>query len=85
MHTTLTENKVFDKISFRENNIAKGVYEECAFNNCSFNSADLSGITFRACTFNTCDCSLVILNNTSLQDVNFVNAIPRQVTDKAQP
>jgi len=74
MNTMLTENKVFEKISFRENVIAKGVYEDCTFNNCNLNSADLAGITFRACTFNSCDCSLVILNNTTLQDVKFINS-----------
>ena len=73
MNIELTENKVFEKISFRENILVKGVYEECRFINCNFNSADLSDITFRACTFNNCDCSLACLKNCSLQSVKFIN------------
>ena len=73
MNTKLTENEVFEKISFSEHMLDKGVYEECTFKNCTFNSADLAGITFRTCTFNTCDCSLVSLKNTILQDVRFLN------------
>ncbi len=69
----LTENKVFDKISFSEHILVKGVYEECTFKNCNFNGIDLSGITFRTCTFNNCDCSLTKLRSTTLQDVRFVN------------
>ena len=74
MNTMLTENKVFEKISFKEHILVKGVYEECTFTNCNFNSVDLSGITFRTCLFNNCDCSLTKLKNTILQDVRFVNS-----------
>jgi uncharacterized protein YjbI with pentapeptide repeats len=74
MNTQLTEKKVFEKISFRENLLPKGTYEDCTFNNCNFNSADLSSITFRTCTFNNCDCTLVTLKNTCLQDVKFMNS-----------
>ena len=74
MNTMLTENKVFEKISFKEHILFKGVYEECTFKNCNFNSVDLSGITFRTCLFNNCDCSLTKLKNTILQDVRFVNS-----------
>ncbi len=74
MNTMLTENKVFEKISFKEHILVKGVYEECTFKNCNFNSVDLSGITFRTCLFNNCDCSLTKLKNTILQDVRFVNS-----------
>jgi uncharacterized protein YjbI with pentapeptide repeats len=74
MNTQLTENKVFEKISFRENILAAGVYEECTFNTCNFNGAQLAGITFRNCSFNNCDCSLASLKNTILQDVRFLNS-----------
>ena len=30
----LTENKVFEKISFNEHSLVKGIFEECTFNNC---------------------------------------------------
>ena len=70
----LTENKVFEKVSFSEHILLKGVYEECTFKNCNFNGVDLSGITFRTCSFNSCDFSLTILNNTILQDVRFLNS-----------
>ncbi|MEI6692755.1 MAG: pentapeptide repeat-containing protein [Chlorobium sp.] len=73
MNTQITENKVFEKISFRETLLEKGVYEECLFINCNCNTSDLSGITFRTCTFNNCDCSLMSINKTSLQDVKFIN------------
>ncbi len=74
MNTMLTENKVFEKISFNEHSLVKGIFEECTFNNCNFNSVDLSGITFRTCSFNNCDCSLTKLKSTILQDVRFVNS-----------
>ena len=74
MNTMLTENKVFEKISFSEHILVKGVYEECTFKNCNFNGVDLSGITFRTCSFNNCDCSLSKLKNTILQDVRFENS-----------
>jgi len=73
MNIRLTENKIFEKISFREDILANGTYEDCTFINCNFNNADLSNITFRTCTFNNCDCSLATLKNTSMQDVKFLN------------
>ena len=68
-----TENRRFEKIDFRENELLVGCYEECQFLNCNFNNVDLSGLTFVSCTFDGCDASLVKLKNTSLQEVKFVN------------
>jgi fluoroquinolone resistance protein len=73
MNTEFTENKVFEKISLREDPLPKGVYEECRFLNCDANTADLSGITFRNSSFEGCDLSMANLRNSILQDVKFVN------------
>ncbi|NTV05676.1 MAG: pentapeptide repeat-containing protein [Chlorobiaceae bacterium] len=73
MNTELTEKKVFEKISFRENPLIKGVYEECRFMHCDLNNADLSGITFRNCSFDGCDLSMANVQNSVLQDLKFAN------------
>ena len=73
MTSSFTENRRFEKIDFRENELLVGSYEECQFLNCNFNNVDLSGLTFVSCTFDGCDASLVKLKNTSLQEVKFVN------------
>jgi len=72
MKSSFTENRKFEKIDFRKNELPPGSYEECHFLNCNFNSVDLSGMTFVSCTFEGCDASLVKLNNTSLQEVKFI-------------
>jgi uncharacterized protein YjbI with pentapeptide repeats len=73
MNTELTENKVFEKISLRENPLPKGIYEECRFLNCEGSNADLTGNTFRNCSFERCDLSLASLRNSILQEVKFSN------------
>ena len=73
MNTQLTENRIFEKITFKDNLLAAGVYEECTFKSCNLNSTDLSDIIFRSCSFNNCDCTLATLKNTSLQNVKFMN------------
>ncbi|MEI6846805.1 MAG: pentapeptide repeat-containing protein [Chlorobiaceae bacterium] len=74
MNRELTENKVFEKITFTENNFLSGVYEECRFQNCDGKKADFSGITFRSCSFDGCDLSLALFRNSVLQDVKFLNS-----------
>ena len=70
----LTENRVFENITFGEENPADGVYEECRFIRCNLNTADLSAVTFRNCTFDGCDLSLAKLRDTSFQEVRFANS-----------
>jgi len=73
MKSTITDNRRFEKIDFREERLAGGSYEECNFINCNFNCVDLSGMTFFKCIFEGCDASLVKLKNTSLQEVKFLD------------
>lgn len=70
----LIENKIFENITFGEENPADGVYEECRFIHCNLNTADLSAVTFRNCTFDGCDLSLAKLRETSFQEVRFENS-----------
>ena len=70
---TLTENRIFENITFGEENPVEGVYEECRFIHCNLNNADLSRITFRNCTFDGCDLSLAKLRDTCFQEVRFAN------------
>ncbi len=74
MQSSFTENRIFEKIDFRDGSLAKGTYEDCRFLNCNFNSVDLSDRTFINCIFDGCDASLVKLKNTSLQKVKFINS-----------
>lgn len=64
-------NQTYDKLNYTETPLYKGEYETCLFNSCVFSSSDLSGSKFINCKFVNCDLSLVKLNNTIFQDVNF--------------
>ena len=70
----LIENKVFENITFGEENPPDGVYEECRFIHCNLNNADLSNVTLRNCIFDGCDLSLAKLRETSFQEVHFLNS-----------
>ena len=70
----LTENRIFEKITFDAENPAQGIYEECRFIHCNLNTADISGVTFRNSTFDGCDLSLAKLNETGFQEVRFANS-----------
>lgn len=70
----LTENRIFEKITFGAKNPAQGIYEECRFLHCNLNSADISGVTFRNCMFDGCDLSLAKLSDTSFQEIRFANS-----------
>ena len=73
MSKTLTENKVFEGIDYTEEFLTKDDYDNCSFTNCSFYKSDLSGIIFNDCKFDSCDMSLAAMNNTTLNNVNFIN------------
>jgi fluoroquinolone resistance protein len=68
----MTENQIFERIDYTQNNLSKGEYENCRFLNCNFHKGDLLNITFRECEFYSCDFSLAQIKNTSLNDVQFI-------------
>jgi len=71
MEAVFIEGKSFDKIDFRETNLAKGEYESCSFTACDFSHSNLSEVKFIGCNFMACNLSLAKLKQTSFLDVKF--------------
>ena len=69
----MIENKVFERVDYKENYLGAGEYENCTFINCVFYNSDLSDISFNGCEFDSCDFSLAKTKNTVLDNVKFVN------------
>ena len=67
------ENKVFEKMDFTINRLARGEYNNCVFKNCNFYNSDLSNLVFRQCSFDGCDLSLSAFRYTTLNDIKFIN------------
>lgn len=62
MSLAYVENEYYDGIDFRQNNLAKGEYENCTFRNCQFAGCDLNAIIFVECSFQDCDFSMKFSN-----------------------
>jgi len=67
------ENKIFEKVDFSVEKLARGEYDNCTFIDCIFSNVNLSNYTFIECEFDTCNLSLSKFKNASLKDVNFKN------------
>lgn len=71
MDKTYIEEKTFKGADFSENELPKGVYENCTFVSCDFSEGDLSDITFSECEFSACNMSMAKITNTAFRDVKF--------------
>ncbi len=71
MSDLFEEDKEFKGISFSENRLEKGVYENCTFLRCAFLNSDLSDIIFIECGFKECDLSMSNLSGVSMQGLSF--------------
>jgi fluoroquinolone resistance protein len=71
MKQVFIEEKTFDKIDFTQTPLIKGEYEYCNFVKCDFTKFDFSDFKFIECEFLGCNLSLIILNQTSLKEINF--------------
>lgn len=71
MERPYIEDKLFDRFHFTGKPLPLGDYEYCRFDNCDFSGTDLSGIHFTECSFTGCNLSMVKLQKTSLNGVQF--------------
>ncbi len=55
MSRLMEEDKELNAINYVETPLAKGIYENYAFNRCIFTNSDLSNIIFVECEFVECD------------------------------
>ena len=69
MERIFIEDHIFQGISFIEEPLAKGEYENCTFTNCIFANTHLSIMNFVDCTFSHCDFSLAKVSNTAFKDL----------------
>jgi uncharacterized protein YjbI with pentapeptide repeats len=67
----IIENKIFDKIDFTVQPMAKTEFEYCVFKNCDFADSDLSEMVFLECQFLDCNLSLTKISKTAFRDVKF--------------
>ena len=72
MSKQLTEDQHFQGISFVEDTLEMGDYENCQFSNCIFSNVNLSNINFIDCEFKECDFSLAKVSNTAFRDIKFI-------------
>lgn len=66
--------KVFEKIDFTKESLAKGEYENCVFAKCNFLNFNFSEFKFYDCEFIDCDLSLIKLTQTGFINVKFKNS-----------
>ena len=69
----MEEDKELNAINYVETPLAKGIYENNAFNRCIFTNSDLSNIIFVECEFVECDLSMANVSGTAFQDSSFTN------------
>ncbi len=72
MNKVFIENKAFDKVDFKSENLTVAEYESCSFKNCNFAEVDLGNITFANCDFVDCNLSLAHTANTAFREVQFI-------------
>jgi len=66
-----TADHTFRGEDFTEDDLPKGEYENCRFEQCSFTGSDLSTVVFTECAFEDCDLSNARFHETALKDVRF--------------
>ncbi len=74
MNDIIIEDKVFKKDDFTLKKLEYGTYEKCRFIDCIFSNADLSNYNFLECEFENCDLNMILIKNTTFNDVNFKNS-----------
>lgn len=55
----------FERKAFAQEDLVKGEYENCLFNNCDFTNTLLSSFRFTNCEFTACNLSMVSVHKTS--------------------
>lgn len=71
MEKAYITEKIFEKIDFQNNPLAKGEYENCHFQKCDFSNSDLSECRFIDCEFLECNLSMSKLEKTALLNILF--------------
>lgn len=67
------DGETFSKIDYSLNNINKGEYDNCIFENCNFEGVHASNIQFLECQFINCNFSNTIVKTMSFKEVLFDN------------
>lgn len=67
------EDKIFEKVNFREQPLKIGEYDYCVFRQCDFSETDFSELRFSDCDFLDCNLSLIKLMKTGFRDISFKN------------
>ncbi|MHB9054800.1 MAG: pentapeptide repeat-containing protein [Paludibacteraceae bacterium] len=71
MEKAYISEKIFEKIDYQNNPLAKGEYENCHFRNCDFSNRDLSTYRFIDCEFLECNLSLAKLEKAAFLNILF--------------
>ena len=66
------EDQIFKSIDFSNSSLNDYSFTECKFNNCNFMENDCRNTIFSNCIFNNCILSLVKLEGSRLQDIEFI-------------
>lgn len=66
------EDQQFDGLEFDRKQFPQGDYEGCHFVNCNFGGADLSHYRFTECIFKASNLSNILAEQTSFNDVKFI-------------
>ncbi len=73
MENLININETFDKIVKIKERVSNKEFEDCVFKTCDFSNSDFQFNTFQDCEFIDCNLSMLVLGNTSLKSVRFVN------------
>lgn len=72
MEIIVHQHKLFESINNAGKTIKNREFEKCKFKGCDFSNIDFSSSRFTDCTFTACNLGLMKLNETSLNNVKFV-------------
>ena len=73
MENLININETFEKIIKIKERVANKEFEDCVFEQCDFSDSDFQFNTFQDCKFVNCNLSMLILANSSLKTVEFIN------------
>ena len=73
MNAAYFEDQVYESTSHESAQLLPGTYERCRFLQCNFSESDLSDYRFLECEFHHCNLDRVVLINTSLSEVKFID------------
>lgn len=69
------DDQVFKGISFAQDPLTRGVYEECRFSACDFSGSLLGEFRFIDCSFSECNLSNANFENTILEKADLRTAV----------